>query len=179
MAKSKSNRHPVTGIELDDINFLGISIPNSYDNPLYAEDIDFAGFSLRTNIFSQSSYYIKLAMHIQIKLKIAESGQRENLEEDLNKKRTEEDAFNVTATAAAEFIFKVLSTSKRKDFELSKLPEELRHVAASVSYSTFRGMLYARAAGTMLDSFILPIAKTNEILQPLESANEQDTTLTE
>lgn len=178
MAKLKVIKHPVTGIELDDINFLGISIPNAYDNPLYAEDVDVTGFSLKTYVFSQPGYYLKLALNLQLNLKMAEDEHEHEEEEDTQEnpenKITEDNVFN--ASIAAEFIFKVISTSKRKDFDLSKLPEEFRHMAASVSYSTLRGMLYTRAAGTLLESFILPITTTNEILQPAHSADELDST---
>ncbi len=48
---------------------------------------------------------------------------------------------------------------------MEMLPEELKHVAVSVSFYTFRGILYTRFTGTILDSIILPITSSKDILR--------------
>lgn len=178
MAKRPAIKHPITGFEIIDMNLLEIHVPNNQTDALYPDDVDFSGYGVATDIFFRDDYLMKVKMKLTCALE-----RQYDEESGVQKHDTENTTEELVSTASAEFIFKLISKSKKEDFETGMLPEEMRQAAVSVSYSTFRGMIYTRAAGTLLESFILPITDANAILTPrkddTEKSNETEAVKTE
>jgi hypothetical protein len=167
MAKKPVEKPPITGVDIVNINFLGLVIPNDYSNPVFVDDVDFIGFSIKTDLFSSKDYMLKVAM--QVTCFVYLDKEEDGVKNETNKSEEEgKQEHDIEATAAAEFIFKVNCASKKKDFKLPALSDQQRQMAAAISYSTMRGMLHSRAAGTLLDGVILPILVPADILTPVE-----------
>lgn len=166
MAKKIVEQPPITGLDLLDISFLGLNIPNNYQDPVYPFEVEDIAFKITTDLFSQPEYLLKVALQVNcfIKLESQESSQKQ-ADSDAEDAKDDE-VHDLEAIASAEFIFKVLSTSKKKDFKTAMLSDEQRHMAAAISYSTMRGMLFTRAAGTLLDEVILPVMSPVVLLTP-------------
>ena len=167
MAKKTIEKPTISGLDLFDINFLGLNIPNDYRDPVYPFEVGDIGFTVKTDLFSQPEYLLKVALQVNFFIKIESEEEPSQPKKGSEKENDAEDeTSDLEATASAEFVFKVISTSKKKDFKTAMLPDEIKHMAAAISYSTMRGMVFTRAAGTLLDEFILPILSPVILLTP-------------
>lgn len=152
--KTSSSKLAVSDVELVDINVLGFNIPYTDDKSHYSNEVKEMRFGVTMTFFSRKDYHIKIVIAIDCLLSLEEEGEE------------------MEAGFTAEFIFKASPSNEGdEDFSLSLVPEPLKHVVASVAYSTMRGVMYARAAGTILEDAILPIVSSKDLLAATVEVN--------
>lgn len=150
MAKKKKTAAPTidpASLVLKDINVLGFSVNNDSHKTYYPEEADRYDFGIMTEVFSRKDYHLRVVVTIKCTV-------------------TFEDEGSIETSFMSECIFGVAplpGVSKRKHFALDQLHKVTRLTAISLAYSTTRGLMYARAAGTLLEGAILPIVNPMDI----------------
>lgn len=136
-----------SSLELKDINVLGLNIDNDPLKTYYAGDADRYEFGILADLFSRKDYHLRVVITVRCKVIF-------------------DDEESVETGFMSECIFEVApvsGVSKRKHFALNQLHKVTRLSAISIAYSTTRGLMYSRAAGTLLEGAILPIVNPADL----------------
>jgi len=170
MANKKEPAAPTidpTSLELKGINVLGFSVANDSYKTYYPGEADRYDFGIMTEIFSRKDYHLRVVITVKCTVIF-------------------EDDESAETSFMSECVFRVSplpGVSKRKHFALEQLPVVTRLSAISLAYSTTRGLMYARAAGTLLEGAILPIVHPKDLdtgdLEDNEKVEERKPELTQ
>jgi hypothetical protein len=150
MAKRKEVTGPTidpSSLELKDVNVLGFTINNDPYNTYYPSQAERYDFGILTDLFSRKDYHLRVVITVTCKV-IFDDGEY------------------IETSFISECIFEVApiaGVSRRKHFALEQLHKVTRLTAISIAYSTTRGLLVARAAGTILEGAILPIVNPGDL----------------
>lgn len=150
MAKRKEVAGPTidpSSLELKDISVLGFSANNDPHDTHYPDDVERYDFGILTDLFSRKDYHLRVVITVACKVVF-------------------DDEQSTDTSFISECIFEVApmpGVSKRKHFALEQLHKVTRLTAISIAYSTTRGLLFSRAAGTILEGAILPIVNPADL----------------
>ncbi|GGG62469.1 hypothetical protein [Hymenobacter glacieicola] len=143
-------------LELLDITVLSFNIPNDSRKAYYVDDVVEYTYDIMCDIATRDDYHLKVIIEIHCHLEM-------------------DDASYIDTSFMAEYIFELVpSAGETEGFTLDKLSEETKLSAVGVAYSTTRGLMHARAAGTLLEDAILPIINPATLIESVAEVSEDE-----